>query len=412
MGPKLGVRHNKKVTMTIFSINTAEFAWSFTIALAWIIGEFGHRFTRLPRVCIYGLVGFLAANSHIEFLSHLEGDLLLLPANIAFGLILFEFGYHINLRWLSCNPWIGIIGVTEAAVTFLAVYLLAQWFETSLFISLSLAALAMATSPASLLRVINEQRSSGQVTERILHLSAINCMLAVFAFNLIISFWADQPSQNSFGAPINTLIMLATSVVLGAIFGIVLPMMLRWLGNLAQDATIAFALSVILLVAIAHAAKLSPILAALTFGFTARHGRVALSRTKRNFGALGDLLTVVLFVFIATTLEWRRVVEGAGLGLTIIAVRLVMKTLVTTAFASISGITFRKGLLTGIGLSPAYVFIIMILAQARYSGIPLVDELSNLESLTAMTLILGIIGPILTQCSLILANEANVREGK
>jgi len=398
--------------MTIFSINTAEFAWSFTIALAWIIGEFGHRFTKLPRVSIYGLVGFLAANSHIEFLSHLEGGLLLLPANIAFGLILFEFGYHINLRWLTCNPWIGITGITESAATFLAVYVLAQWFDASMFISLSLAALAMATSPASVLRVINEQRSSGQVTERILHLCAINCVLAVLTFNLIVSFWVAQPSGNRFGAPINSLLMLATSIVLGAVFGIVLPMLMRWLGNLAQDATIAFALSVILLVAIAHAAKLSPILAALTFGFTARHRRVVLSHTKRNFGALGDLLTVVLFVFVATTLEWQRVVEGAGLGLAIIAVRLVMKTIVTTAFASISGVSLRKGFLTGMGLSPVYVFIIMTLAQARYSGIALVDELSNLESLTAMTLLLGIIGPILTQCALIFASEANEKEGK
>jgi len=398
--------------MTIISINTAEFAWSFTIALAWIIGEFGHRFTKLPRVSIYGLVGFLAANSHIEFLSYLEGGLLLLPANIAFGLILFEFGYNINLRWLNCNPWIGITGITEAAATFLAVYVLARWFDASMFISLSLAALSMATSPASVLRVVNEQRSSGQVTERILHLSAINCVLAVLTFNLIVSFWVAQPGRNSFEAPINSIVMLITSILLGAVFGIVLPMMLRCLGNLAQDATIAFALSVILLVAIAHATKLSPILAALTFGLTARHRRVALSHTKRNFGALGDLLTVVLFVFVATTLDWQRAVAGAGLGLAIITLRLIIKPLITTAFASASGISLRKGFLTGVGLSPVYVFVIMTLAQIRYSGIALVDELTNLESLTAMTLLLGVIGPIFTQCALIFANETQTKEGK
>jgi hypothetical protein len=35
-----------------------------------------------------------------------------------------------------------------------------------------LASLSMATSPATVVRVINEQRSSGQVTERVLHLCA------------------------------------------------------------------------------------------------------------------------------------------------------------------------------------------------------------------------------------------------
>jgi len=393
--------------MTIFSINinTPEFAWSFTIAMAWIIGEFGHRFTKLPRVSFYCLVGFLAANSHYEFLSYLDGNTPLLPANIAFGLILFEFGYHINLRWLKCNPWIGITGLVEVIATFIAVYALTQWYGTSTFISLSLAALAMATSPAGVLSVINEQRSSGQVTERILHLSVFSCVLATITFNVIVAFWVSRASENIFHAPIDSMIMLVTSIALGVVFGIVLPIMLRHLGNLAQDATIAFALSVILLVAIAHAAKLSPILAALTFGLTARHRRVTLSHTKRNFGALGDLLTLLLFVFVASTMEWQRVVAGAGLGLAILAVRFGTKTLTTMAFAPVSGITLRKGFLTGVGLAPISVFVVLTLAQARYSGIALIYELSALEALVAMTLILEILGPVLTQYALILANE-------
>lgn len=398
--------------MTLFSINinTPEFAWPIAIALAWIIGEFGHRFTTLPRVSFYALVGFLAANSHIKFLSYLPSNTPLLVANVAFGLMLFEFGYQINIRWLKANPWIGITGLIEAAATFIAVYLLAQWFEASVFISLSLAALAMATSPASVLRVINEQRSSGQVTERILHLSAINCVLAVLTFHVIVSFWVAEPYGNVFAAPIDSAIILITSIALGAVFGALLPILLRWLGKSAQNATFAFALFVILLVAITHAAKLSPILAALTFGLMARHGRVALSQTKRNFGALGDLLTVLLFVFITSTMEWQRVMAGAGLGLAIIAVRLVVKTLTTTAFAPISGTTFRKGFLTGIGLAPLSVFVVLTLAQVRYSGLALVDELTALEALISMTLILGIFGPILTQCALIFAHESYEKE--
>lgn len=398
--------------MTIFSLNTAEFAWSFTIALAWIIGEFGYRFTKIPRISIYALVGFLAANAPVEFLSHLEttnlsSNMLLLPANIAFGLILFEFGYHINLRWLKHNPWIGVTGLVEAATTFIAVYALSQWYGTSTFISLLLAALSMCTSPAGVLRVVNEQRSSGQVTERILHLSAFNCVLAVIAFNMIIGFWVAQPTESFFQASVDSAIMLTLSITLGAAFGIAVTMMLRRLGNLAQDATIAFALSVILLVALTHAMELSPILAALTFGLIARHRRITLGHTKRNFGALGDLLTVVLFVFIASTLEWQRIVMGAGFGLAIIAVRLITKTLTTTAFAPISGITLRKGILTGIGLAPISAFVVLSLAQARYSGIALVNELAALEALVAMTLVLEILGPIFTQSALMLANETN-----
>ncbi|MDE2429766.1 MAG: cation:proton antiporter, partial [Burkholderiales bacterium] len=298
--------------MTEFSLNTAELAWPFAIAFAWLVGEFVHRWIKLPRISIYGLVGFALANSQIGFLSNGDHRAALLIANIAFGLILFEFGYRINLRWLRANPWIGVTGLIESIATFITVYSGAQWYGASLLVSLLLAALAMSTSPAGVLRVINEQRSSGQVTERVLHLSAINCVLAVFAFKVIVVFWVFQTTGNILQASAQSLIVLILSVTAGALFGITLPVILRRLGNLAHDATVAFALAVILLVALTHAAKLSPILATLTFGLMARHRRVTLSQAQKNFGALGDLLTVMLFVFAASTLEWQRIVIDAG----------------------------------------------------------------------------------------------------
>jgi Kef-type K+ transport system membrane component KefB len=277
---------------------------------------------------------------------------------------------------------------------------------TSSYVSLSLAVLTMASSPAGILRVINQQRASGQVTERMLHLSAFNCMLAVIAFYVTIALLQTPSTKLSLDDPaIRSVIMLVISMILGALLGVILPVVLRRLGSLAQDATIAFALSVILLVAFTHAMKLSPALAALTFGLTARHRQVTLSYTQRNFGALGDLLTVLLFVYITSALPWQRVLEGAALGVALIAVRLAAKTITIAALAPVSGISLQKGILTGIGLAPFSVFVILTLAQTQYAGIPLASELANLEAIAAMALFLEIIGPILTQLALILANE-------
>lgn len=391
-----------------FLLLTFDFAWPFAIALAWVMGEFGHRWSGLPRISIYGLVGFFLAQVPISFLQHAESSPLLLLANVAFGLILFEFGYRINLRWLRVNPWIGVTGLVEAVGTFAAVYGVAQWYGTSTMAALLLASLAMSTSPAGVLRVINEQRSSGQVAERVLHLSALNCVLAVFTFKVIVGLWVFQSSGNLWQATSTSLIVLLASAGLGGLFGVLVPGIMRRLGNLAQDATVGFALAVILLVAVTHAAKLSPVLATLTFGLVARHRRVALSQTQRNFGALGDLLTVLLFVFAVSTLEWQRVVAGAGLGLALVAARLLTKTFAVTIFARVSGISWRKGALTGMALAPISVFVILILEQTRHLGIALVDELA---ALAAMTLLLEVLGPILTQRALIWAKEtANTTE--
>lgn len=380
-------------------------AWPFAITLAWLAGEFGQRWTGLPRISFYGLVGFILAAPQLGVLPlpPSGGGTTLLLADVGFGLILFELGYRINLRWLRTNPWIGITGLFEAGLTFVGVYLVANAFGAALIDRLMLASLSMATSPATVVRVINEQKSSGQVTERALHLCALNCVLAVFAFNATVGLWIFRTFEDVGDALWNSLVVLGVSAFTGAVFGLVVPGILRLLGKLAQDATVAFALAVILLVAITYALGLSPVVAALAFGLTARHRRVAFSQAQRNFGALGELLTVVLFVFAASTLDWRRVWAGALLAGALVLVRLLAKTAGVTAFAHLSGISWRKGALTGVALTPLSVFVILLIEHARHAGVQVVEEL---RAVAAVTMLLEVFGPIILQRALVWAREA------
>jgi Kef-type K+ transport system membrane component KefB len=378
-------------------------AWPFAVAVAWLAGEFGQRWTGLPRISFYGIAGFLLAAPQIGVLPVTEEGTVLLLADVAFGLILFELGYRINLRWLRTNPWIGVAGLAEALATFAGVWFISVRFGTTGITALMLASLAMATSPATVVRVINEQRSSGQVTERVLHLSALNCVLAVFAFNVTIGFWIFRTSEDLGGAAWSSLAVLAMSALAGAVMGMLVPAVLRALANPRHDATVAFALAVILLVSITATMRLSPVVATLAFGLTARHRRVAFSQAQRNFGALGELLTVLLFVFAASTLDWRRVLAGGTLALLLIAVRLVTKTVGVTAFAHLSGVSWRKGALTGLALAPLSVFVILLLEHARHAGVQVVEEL---RAMAAVTMLLEVFGPIIIQRALMWAHEA------
>lgn len=381
-------------------------AWPFAIAVAWIAGEFGQRWTGLPRISFYGVVGFALASSQLGILPApgVGNDSGAVPmlADVAFGLILFELGYRINLNWLRTNPWIGISGLVESLATFIAVYLIALAFGTPQLSALMLAALSMATSPATVVRVINEQRSSGQVTERVLHLTAQNCVLAVFAFNVVVGFWIFRTSEDLGDAIWNSLVLLAVSLLTGAVFGLAVPALLRSFHNPRQDATVAFALAVILLVAISYAGGLSPVVSTLAFGLVARHRRVAFSQAQRGFGALGELLTVLLFVFAASTLDWQKVAAGSLLAVIIVLARLVTKTGGVVAFAHLSGITWRKGALAGVALAPLSVFVILLLEHARQRGVHVVEEL---RSVAAVTMLLEVFGPIIIQRALMWARE-------
>jgi len=380
-------------------------AWPSAITIAWLAGEFGQRWTGLPRISFYGLAGFLLAAPQLGVLPAPQAGSPLLLADIGFGLILFELGYRINLRWLRTNPWIGLAGLAEAGLTYIAVFGVARMFRTPALDALMLAALSMATSPATVVRVINEQKSSGQVTERALHLCALNCVLAVFAFNASVGLWIFRMSEDVRDALWNSLVQLGVSVFTGAVFGVLVPAILRLLGRMTQDATVAFALSVILLVSIAHTLRLSPVVAALAFGLMARHRRVAFSQAQRNFGALGELLTVVLFVFAASTLDWGKVVAGAGMAILLVLARLLAKLIGVTAFARLSGVSWRKGALTGLALVPLSVFMILLIEHARQAGVQAVE---TLRAVAAVTLLLEVFGPIILQRALVWAREASV----
>lgn len=394
--------------MTDMLVISDELAWPCAMLLAWLAGEFVHRWSNLPRISVYGLVGFLLAQAMPDLLVPDGSSQVTLLANIAFGLILFEFGYRINLRWLRVNPWIAVSGLAESALTFGAVFLIAYWQGMPPLTALLLASLAMSTSPAGVLRVINEERSSGQVTERLLHLVAMNCVLALFVFKVVVGFWVFQTSGSLTQAVSRSVIELFASAVLGAVAGMLVPALLRGLGTLARDGTVAFAMVVVLLVSITQAADLSPVLATLTFGLTARHRRVTFTRTQRNFGAIGELLTVLLFVFAVSTLDWQRVVFGASLGALLLLVRFATKTIAVALFSHVAGISWRKGALIGVALSPMSVFGILLLEQTRYMGIVLVDELA---ALAAMTLFMEVLGPVITQRALIRARETAKEEG-
>ena len=378
-----------------------QLAWPLAIALSWMAGELIFRWTALPRIAVYGLAGFVFGNLAAGYLPPSESKNFMLLANLGFGLILFELGYRINLRWLRHNPWIVATSLLEAVLTFAAVYLVASACGMEQLPAALTASLAMSSSPAGLLRVLNEQGAAGQVTERAMHLTALNCVMAVFTFNVVVGIGVFQTSGDLAHAAGSSLLVLGASSVLGALFGALVPLWLRMI-DAARDATLAFALAVVLLVAITHVLQFSPVLAALTFGLVARHRRIALAPAQRNFGVLGDFLAVLMFFFVATKVEVANLSGGIALGLLLVLVRGLVKVGVCTAFARVSGISARKGALSGLALTPMSVFAILLMEQTRWIGIDLIDSLAPLA---AVMLLLDVLGPVLTQRAVVWANE-------
>ncbi len=394
--------------VTEYSFLLQSIAWPLVLLLAWFIAERAHEVWHIPRVTSYVAVGLIGG---LINLPGLTTDVPGLPflANVALSLVLFELGYRINLRWFRHNPWVLVLGLIESVVTFAVIYWVSGWFGLATDLRLIIAALSISASPAGIVRVANELRSAGQVTERVLHLCAINCMVSVLALKLVVGYWYLSTSGDLVLAAFSSIHQVGTSVAVGAVLGVAVPWMLRQRSTHERGVTVVFALSVLLLTTAAYGLKLSPLLAALTFGIVARERRVHLTNAQRDFGTAGDLLSVFLFVYIASLLDWADVGTGMLIGLVLILVRTGSKIGCNLVAARLSGITERKGLLTGLALTPMSAFAILLIEQSRLYGFaPAVEVLSVMAG---MMLLQELLGPVVTQRALLAAHETHVTKG-
>src|SRR5690606_635202 len=163
-------------------------AWPLVLLLAWFLAERLYETWHVPRVTSYVAVGLLGGLVNLPGLTASVAGLPFI-ANVALSLVLFELGYRINLRWFRHNPWVLVLGLVESVITFGAVYWASGFFDLAADVRLIIAALSVSASPAGIVRVANELHSAGQVTERVLHLCAINCMVSVLALKLVVGYW-------------------------------------------------------------------------------------------------------------------------------------------------------------------------------------------------------------------------------
>ena len=391
--------------VTDFAFLLQSIAWPLVLLLAWFTAEWLFERWHIPRVTSYVAVGLIGG---LVNLPGLTTDVPGLPflANVALSLVLFELGYRINLRWFRHNPWMLALGVVESFVTFGLIYWVSGYFDLPVDHRLIIAALSISASPAGVVRVANELRSAGQVTERVLHLCAINCILSVVALKLVVGYWYLNTSGDLVLAAFGSMYVVATSVAIGALLGVAVPWLLRQRNTHERGVTVVFALAVLLLTTAAYGLKLSPLLAALSFGIVARERRVHLTNAQRDFGTAGDLLSVFLFVYIASLLNWADVGAGMLMGLLLIAVRAASKVGCNLVAARLSGITERKGLLTGLALTPMSAFAILLLEQSRLYGFA--PAVAVLSAMAGMMVVQELLGPLVTQRALMTAHETHV----
>lgn len=380
-------------------------AWPALLWLAWWLGERWQP-RGVPRVSVYVAIGLAGSAVGLTPGVAADGGGLALLAQFALSLVLFELGCRIHLAWFRHNPWVLLIGVVQSLAIFAAV----SWALGAVGVAAEwrplVAAVAVAASPASLLRVAHDLRAAGQVTERALHLAAIQAVVAVLLVKGVSGYWHLSTAGDWAQAALSSVYAVGLSVALGVALAVVVAALVRGPFGASAAPTVGYALALVWLTVVADALRLSPLLAALSFGVLLRERRVFVANAQRDFGSLGLLLGVFLFVYVGSRMSWGALAQGGvwAAAAAVLAARVLIPVALNALLAVPSGTTVRKGALTGVALLPMSAMTLLLLERSIALGLPPAAE--ALWHLTAALLWLELLGPWLSQWALVAAREA------
>ena len=116
--------------LPLWPLSVSPALWlALSLVVAVLVGEALVRYAKLPRIVGYIGIGLLLGPGGMGLIPQLPDTEWRLVVDLALGILLFELGSKVNLRWLRANPWLAGTSLLEAGTSFFAVFLLLLWFD-------------------------------------------------------------------------------------------------------------------------------------------------------------------------------------------------------------------------------------------------------------------------------------------
>lgn len=383
----------------------SQLLWVAVLLLAAIVaGEAARRWLRVSRILGYVAVGAALGPHAAGVVTPETLTGLRVLVDIAIGLLLFELGQRVDLGWLRRNPWLLATSLLEAGFAFVAVFVLLTLLGARPVAASTAAVLAMLTSPAVVMTVVKDLRAQGQVTERLLLLTALNTAYAVIGFAVIAGWVHLERNRDMLAVLVHPVYLVAGSVAAAALVAFAARALLRLLG---RRPVFQFAILVaIVLVTVAGAAtlRLSVPLALLFLGIFGRAFDRARHFVPLRFGETAMLFVVILFAVSGASLQF----EGWGLAAAtaagFAAARFAGKAVALLALARPSALSVRSASLLNLGLTPISALGLVLLQDLARLDPRLGAEI--LPGLMFAITLLAILGPLATEFGLRASGEA------
>lgn len=318
-----------------------------------LAGEWVHHHLGLPRITAYPVVGMLAAAIAGDRLVAEHGEWLSHGLDVALAILLFELGSRVDLRWLRHNRWLLVTSLCESLAAFAAVFAVSRYLGQGMAPAVMLGAIGMATSPAVVMRVVAECNAQGQVSTRLLVLTALNTIYAVITVHLATGALHQRYSGDWVLAVTHPLYLLGGGLIVGKLLAMAVGGLHRWLALRDEYASIVLLGLVLMTIALIETLRLPVTLCMLFAGIVLRNGERRAWVFPRHFGSVGSVLVVMLFLAVGMQIRVEHLVTGGFLALALIGARSLAKLGGVLLLARPAGVSWRQGLLLGLALAPA-----------------------------------------------------------
>jgi NhaP-type Na+/H+ or K+/H+ antiporter len=389
-----------------FPLKLSEFLLLGLVLLAGLIGGRMASLTRvMPVITGYILVGFACGPGGFNLISEeLLRDMRVF-VDISLGLILFDLGRRIDLHWLISEKWLLLTGLLESALTFVLLTGLLVGFGIPWTQAAMVGAIGIATSAAVVMRVANDVGSEGPVTRRAFSLVAINNLVALLVFTSLLSLVHIENRIELPDALLHPLYLIGGSILLGGLLFQVMSWLSRWLKRTNTEQFILQLAIIVSSVGLAEMLHVSVLLTLLTLGLMARNAHPHRSLPVVDFGDLGQLFFVVLFVITGASIKIGDFSNVAMLALVFVGVRYLAKALPIFALGWVSKVSIRQSAALTLTLTPlAGLGVGMTFMLGDYA--PDLASQAGAVLLAAVTL-MQLIGPVAARLAFTFAHEAD-----
>ncbi len=382
---------------------SATVAWSLLLAVAAVVGYLVRRYTGLPKVAGYSIVG--AAAGFVGFTGvawPLQGTgLFLLELGIA--VVLFEAGARISLRWFRHNPMVLVQSLVESAATFIAVYWVLTAFGLENSLARMLAIVSIVASPAVLTRVVMDSKASGPVTERAMALSTLNTLYALTLGTATAGMEAPHADLLATIYPIVR--VFGVSIMVAALATFAMRSALRVMSPSSENTSML--LLALIAAGAAGAASLggSAALTALLTGMLLKQLHARPWIWPRQLGTAGAMLTMLMFVLVSTAAAqapWQQ--AAVIVALTLVVVRAAAKVLGVTVASFGSGLKPKQALWVGCAMLPMSSVALLLISLFAGASPEFAPQLTSI-ALPAI-LLMEVLGGFVATVALTRAGEA------